>query len=152
MPYIDEATLRTLWGDERVDEYFPTSAGLALAIDMAQNRVYSAIAIQGHADKGPDYYATVSAAPGLLLRASFIAIQEHAYSKEGLPVDSLLSLDELEIFERLRSGVDEIPNVDLDSTTKAPGGLTYTEKGTSDTSSSRRHARVGGRSQMYGNY
>lgn len=150
MAYFDEATFRTLWGDARVNEYFPESAGLALALEMAQDRVYSAITAAGHKDKPPSYYSAISAVPGVLKRACFIALKETAYSNAGLPLEELLSLDEREVFERLRAGVEEVPGTEVDSTTRAVGGVTYTQKGVSSTSSTRTHEPIFGRSQMKG--
>lgn len=139
--YIDEATLRSLFGTDRVDEYYPDSGGLALAIRMAEDRVYSAIKAAGH-NKPPSTYSAIADVPALLIRAAFIALKENAYSNAGLAVEDLLTQEELGIFERLRTGQDEIPGVDVDSTVRSVGGVTFTERGVSATSSSRYHARI----------
>lgn len=141
--YIDEPTFRSLFGGARVDEYYPDSGGLALAIRMAEDRVYSAIQAAGHKDKPPSSYTAISQVPAILIRASFIALKEDAYSTAGMPVVDLLTDEERAIFDRLRTGEDELPGTgnEVDDTVRAVGGIAYTESGVSDSSSSRYHKR-----------
>ena len=148
MPYYDEATFRRAFGSERVTGYFPDSAGLEEAIEMAEDRVYAALTAAGHGDKSPSSYAAPSAAPGVIRRACLVALKEEAYGRAGLAIVDLFSEDQRAIFDRIRDGSEEIPGVSVDDTTRSVGGMDYTDKGLSATASSRNYSRVFGRGQM----
>jgi len=158
MPYYDADTFRTQWGKSQgsdtywVDVYFPDAAQLGFALEAAEGRVYSALTVAGHDLKSPASYSTVASVPGEIRRACFIALKEEAYGNRGMTITDYLSEDQLDIFRQIREGEIEIPGVDVDDTTRAVGGVNYTEKGISDTSSSRYHANVFGRKSMSGNF